>query len=43
MNHSINSYEERLNGKSLIDFEYLSTHPEDVYYIVERYNRVSNL
>lgn len=38
MNHSINSCEERLSGKGLIDFEHLSTHPEDILYIVSRYN-----
>ncbi len=37
MNHSISSYEERLSGASLINFEHLCTHPEDIMYIVEKY------
>lgn len=37
MKHGVNSYEERLSGKGLIDFEYLSNHPEAIGYIGARY------
>ncbi len=37
MKHGVNSYEERLSGKGLIDFEHLRSHPEDIRYIGERY------
>ncbi len=42
MNHSINSYQERLSGASLINFEHLCTHPEDIMYIVEKYHTDMN-
>lgn len=38
MKNGINSFEERLSGKPLIDFEYVFTHPECVSLIWERYN-----
>ncbi len=38
MKYGINSYEERLNGAALLDFEYLRSHPESIAHVVERYN-----
>lgn len=38
MKNGISSLEERFNGKPLIDFGYVLTHPECVNLIWERYN-----